>query len=153
MVSKHIKAVDYSPHHLVIIGSGFGGLHAAQTLKRAPVKIPLIDKRNFHLFQPLLYQVATGELSPGDTASPLRAILNRQKNTLVLQAEAVDVNPARQTVILRDGKLSYNTLIVATGVSHHYFSHDITGGLGNPPSGYRLAASLVRLRSCRSLCS
>lgn len=124
MVSEHIEAVDHSPHYIVIIGGGFGGLYAAQALKRAPVKITLIDKRNFHLFQPLLYQVATGELSPGDIASPLRAILNRQKNTLVLQAEAVDVDPIRQTVILRDGELSYNTLIVATGVSHHYFGHD-----------------------------
>lgn len=124
MVSKHIEAVDQAPHHVVIIGGGFGGLYAAKALKRRPLKITLIDKRNFHLFQPLLYQVATGELSPGDITSPLRAILNRQKNAFVLQAEAVDVDPVRQMVILRDGELSYHTLIVATGVSHHYFGHD-----------------------------
>jgi len=110
--------------HVVIIGGGFGGLYAARVLKNAPVKVTLIDKRNFHLFQPLLYQVATGGLSPGEIASPLRAVLSRQKNASVLKAEVVDLDPARQTVILRDGQVSYDTLIVATGVSHHYFGND-----------------------------
>lgn len=111
-------------HRVVIIGGGFGGLYAAKTLKDAPVEVTLIDKRNFHLFQPLLYQVATGGLSPGDIASPLRAVLNRQTNTRVLTAEAVDLDPARQKVILRDGEVSYDSLIVATGSSHHYFGHE-----------------------------
>lgn len=111
-------------HHVVIVGGGFGGLYAAKALRRAPVKITLIDKRNFHLFQPLLYQVATGGLSPGDIASPLRAVLGRQKNTEVLNAEVVDIYPPQSKVILRDGELSYDTLIVATGSSHHYFGHD-----------------------------
>jgi len=111
-------------HHVVIVGGGFGGLYAAQALKRVPVEVTLIDKRNFHLFQPLLYQVATGGLSPGDIASPLRAVLSRQKNTSVLNAEVVDIDPAQGKVILRDGELSYDTLIVATGSSHHYFGND-----------------------------
>ncbi len=111
-------------HHVVIIGGGFGGLYAAQSLNRAPVEITLIDKRNFHLFQPLLYQVATGGLSPGDIASPLRAVLAKQKNATVLNAEVADIDAERQTVKLRDGEIAYDTLIVATGVSHHYFGHD-----------------------------
>ena len=110
--------------HVVIIGGGFGGLYAAQNLKKAPVQVTLVDKRNFHLFQPLLYQVATGGLSPGEIASPLRAVLRRQKNTTVLQAEVIDLDPAQRRVILRDGELTYDTLIVAAGVSHHYFGHD-----------------------------
>lgn len=111
-------------HHVVIVGGGFGGLYAAQALRHAPVRVTLVDKRNFHLFQPLLYQVATGGLSPGDIASPLRAVLNRQKNTWVLTAEAVDIEPGQQKVVLRDGEIFYDTLIVATGVRHHYFGHE-----------------------------
>jgi NADH dehydrogenase len=111
-------------HHVVIVGGGFGGLYAAKALKRVPVKVTVIDKRNFHLFQPLLYQVATGGLSPGDIASPLRAVLSRQRNTLVLKGEVVDIDPAQAKVILQDGELNYDTLIVATGSSHHYFGHD-----------------------------
>jgi NADH dehydrogenase len=111
-------------HHVVILGGGFGGLYAAQALKHTPVQVTLVDKRNFHLFQPLLYQVATGGLSPGDIASPLRAVLNRQKNTRVITAEVIDLKPEQHQVVLRDGELPYDTLIVATGVSHHYFGHD-----------------------------
>jgi NADH dehydrogenase len=111
-------------HHVVIVGGGFGGLYAAQTLRRAPVRVTLIDKRNFHLFQPLLYQVATGGLSPGDISSPLRAVLSGQKNATVLQAEGVDIDPVGRRVILRDGEVGYDSLIVSTGVSHHYFGHD-----------------------------
>ncbi len=109
---------------VVIIGGGFGGLYAAQNLKHASVEITLIDKRNFHLFQPLLYQVATGGLSPGDIASPLRAVLKRQKNVTVLQAEVVDLDTTQKKVHLRDGEVNYDTLIVATGVTHHYFGND-----------------------------
>jgi NADH dehydrogenase len=111
-------------HRVVIVGGGFGGLYAAKALRHAPVKVTLVDKRNFHLFQPLLYQVATGMLSPGDIASPLRAVLNRQKNTWVLTAEVVDIDPLQQKVVLRDGEIFYDTLIVATGVRHHYFGHE-----------------------------
>lgn len=118
-----MTATIKSQPHVVIVGGGFGGLYAAQALKHAPVQVTLIDKRNFHLFQPLLYQVATGGLSPGDIASPLRAVLNKQKNSTVLNAEVIDIDPAQRRLSLRDGQLSYDTLIVATGVSHHYFGH------------------------------
>ena len=83
------------PHHVVIIGGGFGGLYTAKALQRAPVEVTLIDKRNFHLFQPLLYQVATGGLSPGDIASPLRAALKGSRNTTILKAEVMDVDPQK----------------------------------------------------------
>ncbi len=113
-----------SPHHVVIVGGGFGGLYAAQALRNAPVKVTLIDKRNFHLFQPLLYQVATGKLSPGDISSPLRGILSPNKNTKVLMGEVTGIDPKQQKIQLHDEELSYDTLIVATGVSHHYFGND-----------------------------
>ena len=90
-------------HRVVILGGGFGGLAAAQKLKRAPAEVILLDRRNFHLFQPLLYQVATGSLSPGEIAAPLRGVLSRQKNTRVLLGEAVDADPQARHVILRDG--------------------------------------------------
>ena len=111
-------------HHVVIIGGGFGGLYAAHALRIAPVNITLIDRRNFHLFQPLLYQVATGGLSPGDIAYPLRGIFSRNKNVSVLKAEVIDIDPSTKTVMLVDGEVSYDTLIVATGVSHHYFGNE-----------------------------
>lgn len=111
--------------HVVIVGGGFGGLYAAKSLKNAPVKVTLIDKRNFHLFQPLLYQVATGSLSPADIASPLRVVLSKHKNTQVLLDKVVDVDPEAKTVYLESRKeLSYDTLVIATGVSHHYFGND-----------------------------
>jgi len=110
-------------HRVVIIGGGFGGLYAAQALKRAPVRITVVDRRNFHLFQPLLYQVATGGLSPGEIASPLRGVLNRQRNTAVLLAEVIDLDPAAHRVVFSDGEIEYDTLIVAAGATHHYFGH------------------------------
>ena len=112
------------PHHVVIIGGGFGGLYAAQSLKRAPVQVTLLDRRNFHLFQPLLYQVATGTLSPANIAAPLRAILKRQENIRVLLAEAIDIDVSNRRVALSDGEVGYDTLIVAAGVRHHYFGRD-----------------------------
>ena len=112
-------------HKVVILGGGFGGLAAAQKLKRAPVEITLIDRRNFHLFQPLLYQVATGSLSPGEIAAPLRSVLRRQKNVQVLLGEAVDVDPEAKRVILRDGdSYAYDSLIVATGSQTSYYGND-----------------------------
>lgn len=111
--------------HIVIVGGGFGGLYAAKSLKDAPVKVTLIDKRNFHLFQPLLYQVATGTLSPADIASPLRVVLSKHKNTQVLLDKVVDIDPEAKKVYLEDrDELDYDALIVATGVSHHYFGND-----------------------------
>jgi NADH:ubiquinone reductase (H+-translocating) len=119
------KVEQQSPHHVVIIGGGFGGLHAAQSLGTAPnVRVTLIDKRNFHLFQPLLYQVATGGLSPADISSPLRSILNKHENIKVLMGEVRDVDPHQQKVVLNKGEITYDTLIVATGVSHHYFGNE-----------------------------
>lgn len=125
MVSSIVsEAKTTTPHHVVIVGGGFGGLYAAQALRKAPVKVTLIDKRNFHLFQPLLYQVATGGLSAGDISSPLRAILSHQKNTQVLMGKVIGLDPNQKTVQLADKELSYDSLIVATGVSHHYFGND-----------------------------
>lgn len=111
-------------HSVVIIGGGFAGLYAARRLGRAPVDVTLIDRRNHHLFQPLLYQVATGGLSPGDIASPLRAVLKRKRNVRVWQAEAIDLDLDKRTIVLRDGVMNYDTLVVATGVSHAYFGND-----------------------------
>jgi NADH dehydrogenase len=111
-------------HQVVILGGGFGGLYAAKALKKAPAQITVLDRRNFHLFQPLLYQVATGSLSPGEIASPLRRVLHGQKNTRVLLGEAVDLDTERRRVILADGEVEYDTLIVATGSTDSYFGHD-----------------------------
>ncbi len=111
-------------HRVVIVGGGFAGLYAAQALGRASVDVTLIDRRNFHLFQPLLYQVATGGLSPGEVAAPLRFVLHRQKNTRVLLGEVVDIDVDGRAVVLRDGaRHSYESLLVATGATHHYFGH------------------------------
>src|SRR5579863_156359 len=93
-----------SGHRVLILGGGFGGLYAAKALKRAPVQVTLVDRRNFHLFQPLLYQVATGALSPGEIASPLRSVLRRQKNTRVLLGKAEDLDLESNRVILDDGQ-------------------------------------------------
>lgn len=111
-------------HRVVIVGGGFGGLYAAKALRRAPVEVTLVDRRNFHLFQPLLYQVATGSLSPGEIAAPLRSLLRHQGNTRVWLAEAVDVDVARRKLILPDGEAPYDTLIVATGARNNYFGND-----------------------------
>lgn len=113
-----------SGNRVVILGGGFGGLYAAKALGNTPVQVTLIDRRNFHLFQPLLYQVATGGLSPSDISSPLRAVLVRYQNVRVLTADAIDIDPVACQLILRDGTVPYDTLIVATGSSHHYFGRD-----------------------------
>jgi len=113
-----------SPHHVVIVGGGFGGLYAARTLRKAPVRVTLVDRRNFHLFQPLLYQVATGILGPGEITAPLRHILRKQKNATVLLGEVVDFDPSNRRVILADGVIDYDTLIVAAGMKNHYYGHD-----------------------------
>lgn len=111
-------------HRAVIIGGGFGGLYAARALKHENVDVTLVDRRNFHLFQPLLYQVATGALSPGEIAAPLRVLLRKQKNARVLLADAVDLDPAARSLILDKGTVPYDTLIVAAGARHFYFGHD-----------------------------
>jgi len=114
-----------APYRVLILGGGFAGLVAAQTLKRAGVDITLLDKRNFHLFQPLLYQVATGSLSPAEIAAPIRAVLSHQKNVEVLLGEAVDIDPLAKKVLLADGgAFPYDTLIIATGSQTSYYGND-----------------------------
>ena len=110
--------------HIVIIGSGFGGMAAARALRRAPVRITIVDRSNHHLFQPLLYQVATAALSPADIAAPIRRIFRHQSNVAVMLAESTGVDVAARRVILADGSVDYDTLIVATGATHAYFGHD-----------------------------
>ncbi|MEO5923351.1 MAG: NAD(P)/FAD-dependent oxidoreductase [Bryobacteraceae bacterium] len=109
---------------VVIIGGGFGGLNVAQYLGSAPVEVTLIDKRNFHLFQPLLYQVATGGLSPGDIAFPLRSILQRRKNVTVLLDEVTNIDTERREVHVSTGAIPYDILVLAAGSESHYFGHD-----------------------------
>ena len=112
-------------HQIVILGGGFGGLYAAQALRSAPADVTLIDRRNYHLFQPLLYQVATGSLSPGEIAAPLRGVLSRQQNTRVLLGEVVDIDPEAKQVALQDGaRLPYDSLIVATGSESFYYGNE-----------------------------
>src|SRR5918995_444626 len=111
-------------HQVVIVGGGFGGLSPAQQLKNAPVQVTLIDRRNFHLFQPLLYQVATGWLSPANIAATLRATLKRHQNTRVLLAEVLGIDVDAHCVTLDDGLVPYDSLIVAAGSRHHYFGND-----------------------------
>jgi NADH dehydrogenase len=111
------------PHHVVIVGGGFGGLNAARYLRRAPVLVTLIDRRNFHLFQPLLYQVASGELSPANIAAPLRSILEGQANCEVMMGEVTGFDVAVRRVLLSDNSVPYDTLIVAAGARHSYFGH------------------------------
>ncbi len=110
--------------HVVIIGAGFGGLAAARALRRAPVRITIVDRSNHHLFQPLLYQVATAALSPADIAAPIRRVFRGQANVAVMLADATAVEVAARRIILTDGHVDYDTLIVATGATHAYFGHD-----------------------------
>ena len=111
--------------HVVIIGGGFGGLYAARRFRREAVDVTIVDRRNHHLFQPLLYQVAMAALSPGDIASPIRWILRKQRNVEVLMGDAQRVDPDRKTIHLADGaELTYDFVIVAAGTTHAYFGHD-----------------------------
>ncbi len=108
---------------IVIVGGGFGGLYAARALRRADADVTLVDRRNFHLFQPLLYQVATGALSPANIAAPLRSIVKRQANTRVLLAEVRGFDLERRATLTDGAEIPYDTLVVATGASHAYFGH------------------------------
>jgi NADH dehydrogenase len=112
------------PPQVVIVGGGFGGLYAARTLARRPVTVTLVDRRNHHLFQPLLYQVATAGLSPADIATPLRHVLSKARNVTVFMAEVERVDLGGQAVLLDEGELRYDALILAAGASHSYFGHD-----------------------------
>src|SRR6187200_1759641 len=120
-----------SAHRVVVVGGGFGGLQAALKLRRAPVEVTLVDRRNFHLFQPLAYQVATGSLSPAEICYPLRRIFRRRRNVRVELAEVVGFDLAARRVALRDvalgtapEALEYDTLIVSGGSQYSYFGHD-----------------------------
>ena len=109
---------------VVIIGAGFGGIRAAHALRNAPVDLTVIDRNNHHLFQPLLYQVATAGLSPADISAPIRHILRKQKNTTVVMAEATGIDLQQQHVLTNEHSLPYDYLIIATGARHSYFGHD-----------------------------
>src|SRR5258707_1637532 len=123
--------------NVVVVGGGFGGLYAARALARLPVRVVLIDRVNYHLFQPLLYQVATAALSPGEIAEPLRAILRKYRNVEVLLGEVAQIDPEIHHVILDDGaQFSYDYLVLATGARHSYFGH---------PEWERLAPGLKSL--------
>ena len=113
-----------TPHHVVIVGGGFGGLYAALALAGLPVRVTLIDRRNFHLFQPLLYQVATGGLSPGDIAAPLRSIVRRHKNVEVLLAECTGFDMGGRQVLVGEGAIAFDSLVLAAGAVNHYFGND-----------------------------
>jgi NADH:ubiquinone reductase (H+-translocating) len=115
--------MEHRPH-VVVIGGGFGGLNAAKHLAKAPVRVTLLDRRNHHLFQPLLYQVATAALAPADIAYPIRGVLARQPNARVLLAEVKSIDVDNRTVTLDDGSLHYDFLVVATGATHSYFGTD-----------------------------
>lgn len=136
---------------VVIIGGGFGGLYAAQALRNASnVEVTLIDRRNFHLFQPLLYQVATGSLSPGEIAAPLRAVLKSQKNARVLLAEATGIDASARTVTLDHGAsaIAYDVLIASTGARNFYFGNDawseVAPGLKSIEDATRMRHKILR---------
>src|ERR1700733_2545970 len=114
------EATQNSMPRVVIVGGGFGGLAAAQAMGNAPVKLTLVDRKNYHTFQPLLYQVATAALSPGEIAAPIRSILRRRKNTEVLMSEVTGFDLERRRVEMPDGEIPYDYLIVAAGASHAY---------------------------------
>jgi NADH dehydrogenase len=135
--------MDQKAPHVVIIGGGFGGIAAARALKRAPVRLTLIDRRNHHLFQPLLYQVASAALNPSDIASPIRRILRHQRNASVILGEAIGIDTQNKIVQLADGEVAYDFLIVATGASHSYFGHDEWRG---PAPGLKTLEDALEIR-------
>lgn len=112
------------PHRIVVVGGGFAGLTCVRNFRKSSAEVVLIDRNNYHLFQPLLYQVATGELSPANIASPLRSIVRRQKNCMVLLGEVTGFDPAQRKIHLADGQVPYDTLVVAAGAKHSYFGND-----------------------------
>src|SRR3954453_21476645 len=124
MSDARIEPRPETKPRVVIVGGGFGGLSAAKDLARQPFEITLIDRNNHHLFQPLLYQVATAALSPADIASPIRHILSGQRNLKVMLAEVSGVDLARKEVLAHGRRVPYNHLVLATGARHAYFGHD-----------------------------
>ena len=132
-----------APRRVVIVGGGFGGLSVARALADAPVEITLIDRRNHHLFQPLLYQVASAALSPGEIAEPIRSLLAAQKNVRVMLGEVVHVDPAARTVSLAEGVVPYDRLILAAGATHSYFGKD---GWAQHAPGLKTMADALEIR-------
>lgn len=133
---------------VVIVGGGFGGLYAARGLARSPVTVTVVDKRNYHLFRPMLYQVATGLLSADEIAAPIRSILRKQKNVEVLMAEVIGGDAQKQIVQMHDGELSYDYLILATGINYNYFGHDewkeLAPGLDSVDDADRIRGKILR---------
>ena len=115
--------------HVVIVGAGFAGLNAAKALRKAPVHVTVLDRHNHHLFQPLLYQVATAGLNPSDIATPIRRVLRHQKNAQVYLADVKSIDLEKKCVCLDWGNLPYDYLIVGTGATHSYFGHSEWAGL------------------------
>ena len=122
--AQHMESIPARRPHVVILGAGFGGLNAAQGLRNAPVDVTVVDRRNYHLFQPLLYQVATAALSPAQIATPIRHILARQKNATVLMEKIDGIDTQARQVITENRRIAYDYLVVATGARHAYFGHD-----------------------------
>jgi len=133
--------------HVVIVGGGFGGLYAARGLARVPVTVTVIDKHNYHLFRPMLYQVATGLLSSDEVAAPIRSILRRQKNVTVLMAEVVGVDPEARVVFTREGTVAYDYLVLATGIEYNYFGHEewkaVAPGLASVDDADRIRGKIL----------
>jgi NADH:quinone reductase (non-electrogenic) len=140
---------------IVIVGAGFAGLSAATALARTPAQIVVIDERNYHLFQPLLYQVATAGLSPADIAAPIRGILRRQKHAHVMLGSVTGIDPRKREVILRDRRVAYDYLTVATGARRAYFGHDewaaVAPGLKKIDDATRVRRKIHPLLAIRSL--
>ncbi len=139
-----------SQPRIIIVGAGFGGLAAAKALKNTPAEILLIDRTNHHLFQPLLYQVATSVLTPGQIATPIRGVLRNQKNTTVIMGEVTGVDKDQKCVIVSDADrqnvpIAYDYLILATGASHSYFGHNEFAEYA--PGRYRPASGLADFHS------
>ena len=136
------------PKHVVIIGAGFGGLYAAKELADKNVDVTLVDKRNFHLFQPLLYQVATGGLSPADISSPIRSIFNKKDNIRVIWGKMESLNNKEKYVIVSGKQISYDILVLATGAHHHYFGNDswseIAPGLKSVEDALKIRQKIMR---------
>src|SRR4030095_14012811 len=124
IISQDAGMIGVPTPHVVIVGGGFAGLNAARVLARRGARVTLVDRRNHHLFQPLLYQVATAGLSPADIATPLRSILRNAPDTRVILAAALRIDPAARRVVLDEGELAYDALILAAGATHSYFGHD-----------------------------
>jgi len=124
MFRKEFEPLLQQKTRVVILGAGFAGLEAAKTLKRAPVEITLIDRHNYHCFQPLLYQVATAALSPADIAWPVRHILRSQENATVFMAEVIGIDGDLRVVKTRAGEFPFDFLVIATGAVHSYFGHE-----------------------------